>query len=163
MESQIVELDLADWQVPSPNEAWIEALEAGKVLFFPKLGFQFKPEERRFLDPKLLSPDVRNISLDGKGKLKGVVGDEQVQKDVAAMIGRFRHQARTLIDGLLPAYSPYLRMAPTSFRPAQVETRVQSWRADDRRRATGILEQLRASERAITQLWIVRIEAENPG
>ena len=133
MESQLVELDLADWRVPAPNEAWIEALEAGKVLYFPKLGFEFQPNERAFLDPKLLAPEVRNISLDGNGKLKGVVGDEQVQKDVAAMIGRFRQQARTLIDGLLPAYGPHLRMAPTSFRPAQVETRVQSWRADDRR------------------------------
>ena len=119
--------------MPTPNEAWIEALEAGKVLFFPKLGFEFKPEERAFLDPKLLAEGVRNISLDGNGKLKGVVGDEAVQKAVAEMIGRFRTQARGLIDGLLPAYGPHLRMAPTSFRPAQVETRVQSWRADDRR------------------------------
>jgi len=133
MASQIVELDLNEWRVPTPNEAWIEALEAGKVLYFPRLGFEFQPEERKFLDPKLLAADVRNISLDGNGKLKGVVGDEQVQKDVAAMIGRFRQQARALIDGLLPAYGPHLRMAPTSFRPAQVETRVQSWRADDRR------------------------------
>lgn len=133
MESQLVELDLTDWRVPAPNEAWIEALEAGKVLCFPRLGFEFQPHERAFLDPKLLSPDVRNISLDGNGKLKGVVGDEKVQQDVAAMIGRFRQQARALIDGLLPAYGPHLRMAPTSFRPAQVETRVQSWRADDRR------------------------------
>lgn len=133
MESQLVELDLAEWRVPAPNEAWIEALEAGKVLYFPKLAFEFQQHERAFLDPKLLSPDVRNISLDANGKLKGVVGDEQVQKDVAAMIGRFRQQARALIDGLLPAYGPHLRMAPTSFRPAQVETRVQSWRADDRR------------------------------
>ena len=133
MASQIVELDLNEWRVPTPNESWIEALEAGKVLFFPKLGFEFKPEERAFLDPRLLAPKVRNISLDGNGKLKGVVGDEKIQHDVAAMIGRFRQQARALIDGLLPAYGPHLRMAPTSFRPAQVETRVQSWRADDRR------------------------------
>ena len=40
---------------------------------------------------------------------------------------------------------------------------VLSQLADDRRRSTGILEQLRAAERAITQLWIVRIEAETPG
>ncbi|MDM0112462.1 Kdo hydroxylase family protein [Variovorax sp. J22R133] len=133
MESQLVELDLSDWQAATPNEAWIAELEAGKVLYFPKLAFEFKPEERAFLDPALLSPDVRNISLDGNGKLKGVVGDEPVQKAVGEMIGRFRSQARALIDGLLPAYSPALRMAPTSFRPAQVETRVQSWRADDRR------------------------------
>jgi hypothetical protein len=49
------------------------------------------------------------------------------------MVARFRSQARQLVDGLLPAYGPALRMAPTSFRPAQVETRTQSWRADDKR------------------------------
>jgi len=62
-----------------------------------------------------------------------VVGDAQTQAAVAAMIGRFRMQARTLVDSLVPRYSDALRVAPTSFRPSQVETRTQSWRADDRR------------------------------
>jgi hypothetical protein len=65
--------------------------------------------------------------------LKGVAGDENMQRAVAAMVGRFRTQAQQLIHGLLPHYTPALRLAPTSYRPAQVETRVQSWRADDRR------------------------------
>ena len=137
MASQLVELDLADWAGATPNEAWIAALEAGKVLYFPRLGFELLPSEQKLLDPALLAEGVRNISLDvaasGEGKLKGVAGDEATQQAAAAMIGRFRSQARQLIDGLLPHYSPSLRMAPTSFRPAQVETRVQSWRADDRR------------------------------
>ena len=33
----------------------------------------------------------------------------------------------------MPAYTGKLRIAPTSYRPSQVETRAQSWRADDRR------------------------------
>jgi len=133
MASQLVELDLSDWQAATPHDDWIAALEAGKVLYFPQLAFDFLPQEKAFLDPALLAPDVRNISLDGQGKLKGVVGDEAVQQAVAQMIGRFRAQARGLVDRLLPAYGPHLRMAPTSFRPKQVESRVQSWRADDRR------------------------------
>ncbi|MEJ8822925.1 Kdo hydroxylase family protein [Variovorax humicola] len=133
MESQVVEIDLADWAGAKPNDAWIAALEAGKVLYFPHLGFELLPSEKKLLDPALLAKGVRNISLDGNGKLKGVEGDDSVQQAAGAMIGRFRSQARQLIDGLLPHYSPSLRMAPTSFRPAQVETRVQSWRADDRR------------------------------
>jgi hypothetical protein len=133
MESQVVELDLADWAGAKPNDAWIAALEAGKVLYFPRLGFELLPSEQKLLDPTLLAKGVRNISLDGNGKLKGVEGDASVQQAANAMIGRFRTQARQLIDGLLPHYSTSLRMAPTSFRPAQVETRVQSWRADDRR------------------------------
>jgi hypothetical protein len=133
METQLVELDLCDWNAATPNEAWIAELEAGKVLYFPRLGFELLPEERSLLTPSLLSPDVRNISLDANGKLKGAVGDEAVQRTAAAMVGRFRAQAQQLIHGLLPHYTPALRLAPTSYRPAQVETRVQSWRADDRR------------------------------
>ena len=133
METQLVELGLTDWAAATPNKAWIAELEAGKVLYFPRLGFELLPDERRLLTPSLLSPDVRNISLDANGKLKGAVGDDAVQRATAAMVGRFRAQAQQLIQGLLPHYTPALRLAPTSYRPAQVETRVQSWRADDRR------------------------------
>ena len=61
------------------------------------------------------------------------MGDADVQRAAAAMVGRFRAQAQQLVHGLLPQYTAALRYAPTSYRPAQVESRVQSWRADDRR------------------------------
>ncbi len=137
MQQQLVTLDLAEWTGGMPQPPWIEALEAGKVLYFPKLRFGVLAHEARFLDPALLSPKARNISLDvapdGSSRLKGVLGDAQVQQCVAAMVRRFRAQAQALINGLLPHYTGSLRMAPTSFRPALVETRVQSWRADDKR------------------------------
>ncbi|MBC7392998.1 MAG: Kdo hydroxylase family protein [Variovorax sp.] len=133
MDTQLVELDLADWTAAKPNDAWIAALEAGKVLYFPRLGFELLPEERGLLTPAVLSPDVRNISLNADGKLKGAAGDDAVQRAAAAMVSRFREQAQQLIHGLLPHYTPALRLAPTSYRPAQVETRIQSWRADDKR------------------------------
>ena len=133
MASQLVELDLTDWTAATPNPAWIAALEAGKVLYFPRLGFELRDDERALLTPSLLAPDVRNISLDAAGRLKGVAGQDAVQLAVAGMVGRFRAQAQQLIAGLLPDYMEALRLAPTSYRPAQVETRVQSWRADDKR------------------------------
>lgn len=133
MDTQLVELGLADWSAAVPNEAWIAALEAGKVLYFPRLAFELLGSEDALLTPSLLSPDVRNISLDASGQIKGVVGDEGVQRATAAMVGRFRAQAQQLVQGLLPHYTEALRYAPTSYRPAQVESRVQSWRADDRR------------------------------
>lgn len=133
MDNQLVELDLADWNAAVPNEGWIAALEAGKVLYFPQLAFELLDSEEALLTPDLLSPDVRNISLDARGLIKGVVGDEGVQRAAAAMVGRFRSQAQQLVQGLLPHYTEALRYAPTSYRPAQVESRVQSWRADDRR------------------------------
>ena len=133
MDNQLVELGLADWSAAMPNDAWIAALEAGKVLYFPRLAFELLDGEDALLTPALLSPDVRNISLDANGQIKGVVGDADVQRAAAAMVGRFRAQAQQLVHGLLPQYTAALRYAPTSYRPAQVESRVQSWRADDRR------------------------------
>lgn len=133
MEQQILEIDCADWHISTPNNAWIAALEAGKVLYFPRLAFDLKQDERRFLSPGILDPKNRNISLNADGVIKGVLGDGADQAAMAAMVGRFRIQARQLIDSLLPAYSDIVRLAPTSYRPMQVETRSQSWRADDKR------------------------------
>jgi hypothetical protein len=133
MEQQILEIDAAAWQIPDAKDHWIAALEAGKVLYFPRLAFEVAENERRFFSPDIRDPKARNISLDAAGKLKGAAGDDATQAEVAAMVGRFRTQARSLIDSLLPRYANALRLAPTSYRPMQVETRTQSWRADDRR------------------------------
>lgn len=133
MEQQILEIENTDWHVGVADPAWIAALEAGKVLYFPRLAFTLAADEQRFLTPTIRDPKTRNISLDATGRLKGAVGDEAIQAALAAMIGRFRNQAQTLIDSLLPRYVDALRLAPTSYRPMQVESRSQSWRADDRR------------------------------
>lgn len=133
MESQIVRIDNDEWQTVQGNDAWRAALEAGKVLFFPNLGFELQPEERALLRPDIRDPGVRNISLNVDGSLKGAVGDAATQAALAAMMARFREQVLALIATLLPFYVSALRLAPTSFRPTQVETRKQSWRADDRR------------------------------
>lgn len=133
MENQILEIANSSWQVDIANDAWIQALEAGKVLYFPRLVFALDGDESRFLTPDIRDPKTRNISLDAQGHLKGAVGDASQQKALADMIGRFRSQAQTLIHTLLPRYADALRLAPTSYRPMQVESRAQSWRADDRR------------------------------
>lgn len=133
MEQQILEIDSADWKIGTPRDTWIAELEAGKVLYFPRLGFRLTEQEKRFLTPDIRDPKSRNISLDANGRLKGATGDAATQSELAAMIGRFRTQAQTLIHTLLPRYTDALRLAPTSYRPMQVETRAQSWRADDRR------------------------------
>jgi len=133
MESQIIEIGATDWQVAEPHQEWISGLEAGKVLYFPQLPFELLPEEKVLLTPEIRDPKVRNISLDARGHLKGAVGDTASQLALALMIGRFREQAQSLVYSLLPKYKGALRLAPTSYRPTQVETRTQSWRADDRR------------------------------
>jgi hypothetical protein len=133
MEQQILSIANDEWRIAAPRDEWIAALEAGKVLYFPNLAFKLTTGEQRFLTPDIRDPKTRNISLDSNDRLKGAVGDTATQQELAAMIGRFRSQAQTLIDALLPRYTGALRMAPTSYRPMQVESRTQSWRADDRR------------------------------
>ncbi|HEY8879295.1 MAG TPA: Kdo hydroxylase family protein [Roseateles sp.] len=131
MDNRIVTVDSRDWT--SPKAGLVSDLEAGRVLFFPELRFELTAEEQKLLRPDVRDEKSRNISLRNDGVLAGatVQGDEQAR--LAAMIGRFRTQACALIDAIAPAYKPSLRLAPTSYRPTQVESRVQSWRADDRR------------------------------
>ena len=133
MEQQILEISQSDWHSASNNKTWIASLEAGKVLYFPQMPFSLLASEQRFLTPAIRAPKSRNISLDAEGRLKGAAGDAQMQAALAAMIARFRSQAQMLVHSLLPRYTEALRLAPTSYRPVQVETRAQSWRADDKR------------------------------
>lgn len=133
MNSPIVEIGLRDWRQADGRPEWVAAVEAGKLLYFPRLAFELLPEERPLLRPEMLHPKSRNVSLDAAGVLKGAGGSLPEQQLLAAMIGRFRQQALQLIDGLFPPYRGQLRVAPTSFRPRQVETRAQSVRADDQR------------------------------
>ena len=133
MTSQIVEIDFIDWAQAHSRPEWTAALEAGKVLYFPRLGFAVQPEEQALLREDTLAPKSRNVSLGADGVLKGAAGSAQDQQALAAMVGRFRQQALQLVDDLLPEYKGQLRVAPTSFRPKQVETRAQSVRADDQR------------------------------
>lgn len=134
MENQIVEIDMAD--VGHGNPAWIAALEAGKVLYFPNFGahgFAPQKEELALFREDIRDPKTRNISLSASGDLKGVVGDDATKALMAGMIGRFRAEAESLLGNLVPRYGEHLRRGATSFRPSVVQNRVQSWRADDRR------------------------------
>ncbi|KGF81095.1 hypothetical protein IA69_15130 [Massilia sp. JS1662] len=134
MEKQIVEIDMAD--VGHGNPAWIAALEAGKVLYFPNFaqhGFTPQKEELALFREDIRDPKIRNISLSTAGDLKGVVGDDATKALMAGMIGRFRAEAEGLLANLVPRYGEHLRRGATSFRPSVVQNRVQSWRADDRR------------------------------
>ena len=131
MNERIVSVDSSDWA--RPIAGLVPALEAGKVLYFPALRFELAPDEARLLRADVRDEKSRNISLRNDGVLAGAAVQGADRERLAAMIGRFRQQACALIDAIAPAYKPVLRLAPTSYRPTQVESRVQSWRADDRR------------------------------
>ena len=132
MTSQIFTVDAVSWRPESEPQA-IQALEDGKVLYFPRLDFALSPQEQSLLRPALQAEGARNISLDAQGRLKGVTGDAAVQAAAGALISRFSANATSLVNSLFPDYAAFLRAAPTSLRPIEVSTRQQSWRADDRR------------------------------
>jgi 3-deoxy-D-manno-oct-2-ulosonic acid (Kdo) hydroxylase len=133
MHQPVLQIDIAQWKIESPQQAWVTALEDGKVLYFPKLAFELQQAEHALISPSVRDPNARNISLDAQGRLKGALGDAPTQAALASMLGRFRRQAQALIESIAPRYAGALRLAPTSYRPEQVSTRAQSWRADDRR------------------------------
>ena len=133
MQTRLVSLDSDSWHAPGFDARWIEAVEDGKVLYFPRLGFALSPREQALLGPALLQDGVRNISLDARGQLKGVAGDQTVQTDARALVARFAAQATHLVNTLFPKYRDHLLAAPTSLRPVGLSGRKQSWRADDRR------------------------------
>lgn len=133
MESPIIRIDASDWRLENVDPAWITGLENGGVLYFPQLPFPLSEKERALMRPDLLAGKARNISLAPDNTLKGAAGDTATQRALAGLIARFRKRAHTLVDSLLPKYRDALRPAPTSYRPARVETRRQSVRADDRR------------------------------
>ncbi|MFC5497518.1 Kdo hydroxylase family protein [Caenimonas terrae] len=133
MQTRLLTLESADWAAPGSDPAWIEAVEDGQVLYFPRLSFALSPGEQALLGPALLQPGVRNISLDAAGQLKGVAGEAPVQAQARALIERFAAQSLQLVHTLFPKYQGQLRLAPTSLRPVGVSNRRQSWRADDRR------------------------------
>ena len=131
--AQVLPLPQAEWQGDALTPTAIAALEAGQVLFFPRLAFALLEDEQRLLTPAVRDPNARNISLGSDGQLKGGLGDAATLAALTTMVARFQTQACGLIEQLLPQYVPALRAAPTSYRPMQVESRAQSWRADDRR------------------------------
>lgn len=131
MENPIIEI-AGSPDLPLPPAA-IAALEAGKVLYFPDVSFQPAPAELQLFTPTIRAPKSRNISLDATGRLHGAAVAPGQQAELAAMLERFRTRAETLLATLCPRYQPALRRGPVSFRPDAVETRMQSWRADDRR------------------------------
>jgi hypothetical protein len=111
-------------------------LELGKVIYLPQHGFALSPAEQRFLDPGCLSGSHKSVSYDpGRADsafgLRGAKGDSADLETLAAMIARFRAWALALVNAVVPDYQPHLRVAPTSFRPGQVEGRKSSWRKDD--------------------------------
>ena len=58
--------------------AAIDALERGRILHLPRLGFEVRPEERRFLSEEWLDRRSKNVYLRGpERRLRGAKGESR--------------------------------------------------------------------------------------
>jgi hypothetical protein len=129
-------IEASSWKGPfddATRNGALAALEDGKVLFFPRLGFALRDEERALLDPSLSSGRAKNVSLDPSGKLKHEAGSPAERALLNAMMRRFADTAVALSRELFPAYAGSLERARTSFRPIEITGRRYSPLHDDTR------------------------------
>jgi hypothetical protein len=128
-------IDIQDWQPrldTAHSQQAILALEQGKVLHLPSLGFAMQDNEQRFYSPEWLSGKRKNISLEGTG-VRGATAAPEVLALLGSMIGRYAAHSASLINSLFPGYTQFLDQARTSFRPSKVDEAALSWKKDDSR------------------------------
>jgi hypothetical protein len=108
-------------------------LEHGGLIEFPRMGFALEADERDLIDPAVVSPKSKNISLGPRGAVRGAVLDHVGEARMGRMMARFASFAENIVQALMPTYAEAMIRRRTSFRPGAVETRVLSPRRDDRR------------------------------
>lgn len=127
---------LTDWAERATDGVRSEAqtaLESGRVLFFPELGFALEDGEKELLSPALSNGRAKNISLDPGGKLKHIDVTPAQHKLLQAMMERFAQNSVALVSNLFPAYAANLERARTSYRPTEIAGRKYSPVKDDTR------------------------------
>ncbi len=129
-------LPLTDWTATPPESLRREAndaLEGGRVLFFPQLPFMLRANETALLSPALSDGKAKNISLDPNGKLKHTDVPDAHRETLRAMMERFATGAVGLVGNLFPGYAATLERARTSYRPVEIAGRSYSPVKDDTR------------------------------
>jgi hypothetical protein len=127
-------IDIKSWDGPFPPETQARgcnALESGRVLFFPRLAFVLDECERALLTPEVSDGKSKNVSLKPNGDLGGASGTEQTAQLLKTMMGRFAIAATHFVTALIPAYAGRLERAPTSYRPVEIAGRAASPVHDD--------------------------------
>ena len=135
--SQLTTLDVAHWDQQRDPAATAHAtreLEAGKVLFLPRLQFALTTEEQRFLSPQWSDGKAKNVSYDPlAAAIRHTSAQGEDREQLAAMMARYAQQARALVLSLCPGYAQHLRWGLTSFRPVETRGRESSRKKDDTR------------------------------
>lgn len=111
------------------------ALESGKIIYFPDYYFALNEDEQALLSESILNPKHKNISYDYQRRhLAGVVSSSLVHQHIVhSFMHRFAEFAKQIIGTTLPQYQNVLKWGRTSYRPAEIRGRKTSKRKDDTR------------------------------
>ena len=129
-------IDITAWEgdvSEAQRREAVEAIESGRVLFFPRLGFPIDEKERVLLTPDVSDGRAKNVSLKPDGALRGTSCTGESAAALKRMIERFALTATHLVGSLIPAYKTHLERASTSFRPVEIAGRPASAIYDDTR------------------------------
>ncbi len=119
--------------LPETQLQALQAVEIGKLLFFPELAFNLTSVEKNLLAPELVDTKAKNISFNSQSNtIKGALAAPEQCEQLKVMLARFAKQAYLLINRIFPHYQGAIQIGRTSFRPVQVSTRQMSPRKDDR-------------------------------
>jgi hypothetical protein len=134
--SDVVEtVETTSWEEPIDGSlSLVDALEDGKVLFFPHLNFALSETEKTFLSPDCVDPSAKNVSYESStGVAKHALGDDATLAAITAMMRRYHQLASALAQAAFPSYANALAPGRTSFRPVEIAGRKSSARKDDAR------------------------------
>ncbi|MCH9627133.1 MAG: hypothetical protein S4CHLAM2_07680 [Chlamydiales bacterium] len=138
MNTSLKSYQVKSWDAVFPSDLQdqvIESLEAGKVIYFPTLGFPLSQQEQVLLRPDLIAPKSKNISYDlNRARVGGAAcaTDEEAEA-LKTLIHRFARSATAFLDRLAPHYQGTLVPGKTSLRPVEIQGRQSSYRKDDTR------------------------------
>lgn len=130
-------IEIARWEGPFPEAVRLRALEAlenGKVLYFPNLAFALAESARFLLSPALSDGRAKNVSLDpATGSVRGTLATDRERLHLEAMMEAFARAATRFVSDLFPRYAANLERARTSYRPVEIVGRHYSRLNDDTR------------------------------
>jgi hypothetical protein len=128
-------LEIARWEGPFPAAVRLRALEAlenGKVLYFPNLAFALTESARFLLSSALSDGRAKNVSLDpASGSVRGTLATDRERLHLEAMMEAFAGAATRFVSDLFPSYAANLERARTSYRPVEIVGRQYSRLNDD--------------------------------
>ena len=120
------------------NDSWLDnrqirdeavsALESGRVLYIPDLGFPIEAQEKQFFGDTFFQLSAKNISFDPSTReIRGLKKTAQTtDENIAAlsgMLARYASFSRNLCAALMGERAKQLDIARTSFRPVEIEGR----------------------------------------